>query len=304
MLVFALPIALGFGAFRSPADPAVPARTSYSGEVVDSLESIGLPLDGDWPSTQFTTTGLTRSIDGSVIDGEGCLGTGAYATALAHDEHGKECTFVKTEGWRDYNNSAGEIGTTQFKHPRRDVNRNKPKIERYLRKCQRCACESGMEVGSKFDQALCWQPIPPEKGGPTKCADISPDPGYALKSDIPTSGYAYECFEQLPSPPTSPPPSASPSPPPSASPSPPSAPCPDWCQRTIATSSDINGICAAPDCAGCSGCVGPRPPSPPPASTCLDRCHEEISTSPNPQIGVCMTHDCCDCAGCSGCVHA
>jgi hypothetical protein len=50
--------------------------------------------------------------------------------------------------------------------------------------------------------------------------------------------------------------------------------------------------------------VGPRPPSPPPASTCLDRCHEEISTSPNPQIGVCMTHDCCDCAGCSGCVHA
>ena len=90
MLVFALPIALGFGTFPSPADPAVPARTSYSGAVVerppDAIHpNIGLPADGDWPSTKFTATaegclGRTRTTPPA-------LGTGAYDAAVAHWEH-------------------------------------------------------------------------------------------------------------------------------------------------------------------------------------------------------------------------
>ena len=49
MLVW-LPSALGFATFPSTApDPAIPARTTYSGEVVENpLAWIGLPVDGDF----------------------------------------------------------------------------------------------------------------------------------------------------------------------------------------------------------------------------------------------------------------
>jgi hypothetical protein len=175
MLVFAVPIALGFATFPSPApDPAVPARTTYSGEVVerppDTIQ--GLPADGDFSA--FTE------------------GSSECANAWAHKNN---CHFAAS------------------KNPRLFLNQKKPKVGKYLRKCQRCVCKAKRAstddaMPQSFIDGKCNEAIPPGKaGGPKKCADyIGPDTtaaaagttslqaGYARKSDIPTSGYAYECF--------------------------------------------------------------------------------------------------------------
>ena len=147
--------ALAFGPFNNDG----PAKSTYSGPTKSTYSSgesscggdgtlcwIGLPIDGD-----FSKYKPGSAECGCVTDVKtGNIECDLRTPAKPEEPHINKCWFAAN------------------KNPRLFLNKKKPQVGKYLRKCQKCACQHGPD-SQEFKDAKCNEAIPEDKGGPTEC---------------------------------------------------------------------------------------------------------------------------------------